>query len=64
MVKNSSTNEEEIIRKYSSTVYRIAYSVTSNRADSDDIYQNVFLRYIRKSLILTMKHTKKHGLSK
>ena len=42
MVKNSSTNEEEIIRKYSSTVYRIAYSVTSNRADSDDIYQNVF----------------------
>lgn len=48
MVKNSSTNEEEIIRKYSSTVYRIAYSVTSNRADSDDIYQNVFLHYIRK----------------
>lgn len=25
MVSNSSTNEEEIIRKYSSTVYKIAY---------------------------------------
>lgn len=48
MVNNSSTKEEEIIRKYSSTVYKIAYSITSDRTDSDDIYQNVFLRYIRK----------------
>lgn len=50
MLKKSSTNhnEEDIIRKYSSTVYRIAYSMTSDKADSDDIYQNVFLRYIRK----------------
>ena len=48
MSKKSSANEENIIRKYSSTVYKIAYSVTSNKADSEDIYQNVFLRYIRR----------------
>lgn len=48
MSKKSSTTEEEIIRKYSSTVYKIAYSITSSKDDSDDIYQNVFLRYIRK----------------
>lgn len=50
VIQKSSTNngEEDIIRKYSSTVYKIAYSMTSNKADSDDIYQNVFLRYIRK----------------
>ncbi|MDE5984301.1 MAG: sigma-70 family RNA polymerase sigma factor [Eubacterium sp.] len=48
MSKKSSANEESIIRKYSSTVYKIAYSITSNKADSEDIYQNVFLRYIRK----------------
>ncbi len=48
MSKSSSAKEEELIRKYSSAVYKIAYSITSNRADSDDIYQNVFLRYIRK----------------
>lgn len=48
MSKKSSANEEEFIRKYSSTVYKIAYSITSDKADSEDIYQNVFLRYIRK----------------
>ena len=48
MAKKSSASGEEIIKKYSSTVYKIAYSATSSRADSDDIYQNVFLRYIKK----------------
>lgn len=48
MSKKSSAKEEELIRKYSSTVYKIAYSITSDKADSEDIYQNVFLRYIRK----------------
>lgn len=48
MSKKSSANEEEFIRKYSSTVYKIAYSIISDKADSEDIYQNVFLRYIRK----------------
>jgi len=39
---------EEVIRKYSATVYRIAFARTGTKADADDIYQEVFLRYIRK----------------
>lgn len=44
----SALNDEERIKKYSSTVYKIAYSITSNRDDADDVYQNVFLSYIKK----------------
>lgn len=44
----SALNDEETIKKYSSTVYKIAYSITSNKADSEDVFQNVFLAYIKK----------------
>lgn len=44
----SALSDEEIIKKYSNTVYRIAYSVTSNESDADDVFQNVFLTYIKK----------------
>lgn len=59
MAKKSSANEEEMIRKYSSMVYKIAYSATSSRADSDDIYQNVFLRYIKKKPLFTDENHEK-----
>lgn len=44
----SALNDEEIIRKYSSTVYKIAFSITSNPSDADDVFQNVFMAYIKK----------------
>lgn len=44
----SALNDEELIRKYSSTVYKIAYSITSSISDAEDVSQNVFLTYIRK----------------
>lgn len=44
----SALNDEELVKKYSSTVYRIAYSITSNESDADDVFQNVFLAYIKK----------------
>ena len=37
---------KELLEMYSSTVYRIAYSHTHNKADAEDITQNVFLKYI------------------
>ncbi len=40
---------EAVIRKYSDMVYRIAFARSGNKADADDIYQEVFLRYIRRS---------------
>ena len=40
---------ENVIRAYSDLVYRIAFARAGTKADADDIYQEVFLRYIRKA---------------
>lgn len=40
--------DEQIIKRNSDGVYRLAYSLVKNRADADDIYQDVFVRYMRK----------------
>ncbi|MCI9623277.1 MAG: sigma-70 family RNA polymerase sigma factor [Lachnospiraceae bacterium] len=39
---------EALILKYEKTVYKLAYSYMKNRQDTDDIYQEVFLRFFRK----------------
>ncbi len=53
----------ETIKKNSDMVYRLAFSQTKNKVDADDVYQEVFLRFVKKSLLLKMIITKKHGLS-
>ncbi len=50
---------EDIIKAYSNMVYRLAFSQTRNRSYADDIYQEVFMRYIRNKLQFeTEKHRK------
>lgn len=39
---------EEIIRRHADMVYRIALSYTRNTADADDVFQETFLRYVRR----------------
>ncbi len=39
---------DNVIKAYSNMVYRLAFSQTRNKSDADDIYQEVFFRYIRK----------------
>lgn len=39
-----SPNVERLVREHSRLVFRIAYSVVRNRADAEDIVQEVFLR--------------------
>ncbi|MCM1115701.1 MAG: sigma-70 family RNA polymerase sigma factor [Clostridium sp.] len=41
-------NTIEIIKRNSDMVYRIAFSQAKNKDNADDIYQEVFLRYIRR----------------
>ncbi len=38
---------EDAFYKYADTVYRLAFVRTKNRSDSDDILQEVFLRYMK-----------------
>ena len=44
---------EVAIRTYSDMVYRIAYARTGNKDNADDIYQEVFLRYIRRKPVFS-----------
>ena len=44
----ASKDTTEIIRKYSKLVHVMALSRTSQPSDADDVYQEVFLRYIDK----------------
>lgn len=38
---------EEVVREHSTRVYRLAYRLTGNRADAEDLTQEVFLRVFR-----------------
>lgn len=40
--------DEAIIRQYADMVYRLAYAQTRSKSDADDIFQEVFLRYIQR----------------
>ena len=39
---------DEVIEKYSNMVYRLALAQTKNKHDAEDVFQEVFLRYISK----------------
>ena len=49
-VKHQCTPAElgQVMDKYGTMVYRLAFSQLRNGTDADDIYQEVFLRYYRK----------------
>lgn len=50
---------ENAFRMYADTVYRLAFVRTRNKADSDDILQEVFLRYMKVSeRIVSEEHLK------
>lgn len=39
---------DNIVDKYSTLVYKLAFARTRNKENAEDIFQEVFLRYIRK----------------
>lgn len=38
---------EAVVRRYADTVYRLAWAYARSGTDADDIFQEVFLRYLR-----------------
>ena len=53
---------ENAVKAYSNMVYRLAFSQTRNKSDADDIYQEVFLRYIKKMPLFETEEYRKAWL--
>lgn len=50
---------EEVILRNSDRVYKFAYSLVKTRMDADDIYQEVFMRYVKaKPAFASSEHEK------
>ena len=49
-------NFEEVMEFYMPMVYRIAFARLADRSDAEDITQDVFLRYFRTGLTLSLIH--------
>ena len=61
MAQSFRTDEEAeaVIEEYSLTVYRLALAQLQSKSDADDVFQEVFLRYIRKTpSFLSKEHEK------
>ena len=46
---NNPPSWDEILSLYQDMVYRLALSMTKNAADAEDVFQEVFLRLVRKN---------------
>ena len=53
---------EVVIRRYSDMVYRLAFARTGNRSDAEDLYQEVFLRYLTRAPAFTSEEHRKAWL--
>ena len=53
---------EAVIRRYSDMVYRLAFARTGNRGDAEDLYQEVFLRYLTRAPAFTSEDHRKAWL--
>ena len=49
MPENIELSTDRVVEMYADTVYRLAYAKTLSRHDADDVFQEVFLRYVRKA---------------
>lgn len=47
--KSENMTTETVINTYADMVFRLAFAQVRAKSDADDIFQEVFLRYIRKS---------------
>lgn len=53
---------EDVVRAYSGMVYRLAFARTGTRCDADEVFQEVFLRYFRKTPVFRDEEHRKAWL--
>lgn len=53
---------EKVIQYYSDMVYRLAFARTGTKHDADDIFQEVFLRYVKKKPVFQEEEHRKAWL--
>ena len=56
---NMENDPEQIINMYSDMVYRLAFARTGTKEDADEVYQEVFLRLLKKRQVFeSQEHCK------
>lgn len=58
-MEQTNRSDEAIVAEYASTVYRLAFAQLRNKADAEDVFQEVFLRYVRNSPVFENKEHEK-----
>ena len=64
MIHSSARNDEirETVEKYRDSILRFAYAYMKNRAEAEDIAQEVFITYIKKTPLCETENQKKAWL--
>ena len=57
-------SQEAVIRRYSNMVYRLSFARTGNTSDAEDLYQEVFLRYLTRAPLFASEEHRKAWLLK
>lgn len=57
-------NGEEIVRRYSDMVYKIAMRYTRNQYDAEDVLSDTFLTYFKKERVFDSEEHRKARLIK
>lgn len=61
---NKEMDYQETVEKYTNMVYRLAFFYTNSKFDADDIYQDVFLKYLQNKKQFENEEHKKAWLIK
>ncbi len=62
ITSQSKKDLNEIVERYKQLIYGIALSYTKNKTDADDVFQEVFLTYIKKEPIFNDEEHRKAWL--
>lgn len=55
-------SDSQVINHYSSMVYKLAFAKSGSKFDADDIFQEVFIRYIKKKPVFESENHRKAWL--